>query len=123
MHEHVCVAAGNGANMALQDAWELAQQLVNGSHPTAQAAITEFAKKAAPRCVEAINKSHTIIGLAHSDGLLKLMLVAALSVVGLLMRLLGRLKQLDWRTAWSYPSSILSGRQQKSSAGVSGKQD
>ncbi len=109
--------------MALQDAWELAQQLVNGGHPTAQAAITEFAEKAAPRSVEAIDKSHKIIGLAHSNGLLKLMFVAALSVVGLFLRLFGRFLQLDWRTAWSFPSSILSGSQRKASAGVSGKQD
>ncbi|KAK9839942.1 hypothetical protein WJX74_000847 [Apatococcus lobatus] len=92
--------SGSGANMALQDAWELAQQLVNGGHSNTQAAISEFATRAAPRSVEAIERSHKIIGVAHSDGLLKLLIVGLMSLVGFFIRPIASFKSLDWRSFW-----------------------
>ncbi|KAK9837382.1 hypothetical protein WJX84_006687 [Apatococcus fuscideae] len=41
--------SGSGANMALVDAWELAQQLVTGRHTCIQEAIDAYATHAAPR--------------------------------------------------------------------------
>lgn len=87
--------------MALQDAWELAQQLVNGGHSSAQAAVSHFAEAAAPRSVEAIEKSHKIIGVVHSEGVVKLLVVAVASVAGFLIRQLASLssfKSLSWRS-------------------------
>ena len=87
--------------MALQDAWELAQQLVNGGHSSPQAAVSHFAETAAPRSVEAIEKSHKIIGVVHSEGLAKLLVVAVAGLTGFLIRLFAHLpsfKPLGWRS-------------------------
>ncbi len=61
--------AGSGANMALLDAWELAQQLLSNRHNNTQAAIAEFAAQGAGRSSAAINGSHRAIRMAHSAGL------------------------------------------------------
>ena len=113
--------------MALQDAWDLAQQLVNGGHSSAQAAISEFAEKAAPRSVEAIERSHKIIGVAHSEGLLKLLIVGLMSLVGFFIRPIASFKSLDWRSFWRFSlGSKLESKpmsRPKTSAGVARKQE
>ena len=71
--------------MALVDSWELAQQLVTGGHGSMEAAINEYALKAAPRSKEAITGSHKIIAMAHSKGVIKLFFIGLFKVLGLLM--------------------------------------
>ena len=87
--------------MALQDAWELAQQLANRKHGSQQAAISKFAEKAAPRSVGAIGRSHKIIGMAHSTGLLKLLFVRLLGLFGFLSRLVGSFGSVGWNAVWN----------------------
>lgn len=81
---HVCTGAG--ANTALEDAWDLAQELVNGGHSNAQQAISKFAEQAAPRAAKAIKNSHILIAAAHSDGITKQLFVLVLKIVGGLLR-------------------------------------
>ena len=81
-HEPV---AGSGANMALVDAWELAQQLVTGRHTCIQEAIDKCAIRAAPRSEKAISGSHRIIALAHAQGFTKLLIVLLLKILGTIM--------------------------------------
>ena len=81
-HEPV---AGSGANMALVDAWELAQQLVTGRHTCIQEAIDAYATHAAPRSEKAISGSHRIIALAHAQGFTKLLIVLLLKILGTVM--------------------------------------
>ena len=91
--------------MALQDAWELAQQLVNGGHSSTQAAVSHFADMAAPRSAEAIDKSHKIIGVVHSDGCLKLLIVGVASLIGFLTRQFAKLasfKPLDFSAFFQF---------------------
>ncbi len=68
--------------MALADAWELAQQLVEGGHKDAEAAISAFAAQNAARSAGAIKSSRRIISLVHSEGLRKWLFVAFLKFVG-----------------------------------------
>ena len=79
--------AGAGANMALQDAWELAQQLTNDSQSSMQAAISQYATESAPRSAEVIESGRKVIGIAHCEGWRKLRVVVVLLAVGLLLRL------------------------------------
>ena len=96
--------------MALLDAWDLAQQLVNGGHSSAQAAIVRFAEEAAPRSLGAINASRRVIAVAHSDGLLKLLFVAMLHIMGFLASLGSTAPYWMWRSpgrllpSWRGPS-------------------
>ncbi len=72
---------GAGANMALMDAQELTEELVNGGHNNAQQAIKQFAEKAAKRSADAIKSSRMNISLAHSEGWRKRLLLAALGTI------------------------------------------
>ena len=90
--------------MALQDAWELAQELVNGGHDSAQAAISQYAANASQRSVDAINGGRRNIALAHSEGWKKLLCVAAVRSIGILMRLVSAVRSagnLISGKAWS----------------------
>jgi len=73
--------------MALQDAWELAQQLVNADHSSLQPTISQYAVEGAPRSTAAIEQSRRTIAMAHCEGWRRLLLVAALRIVGVLSRL------------------------------------
>lgn len=84
--------------MALLDAWELAQHLVNGSHSSVQAAISHFAAEAAPRSLRAIHASRRVIAVAHSDGLLKLLFVVMLHIMGWLTSLGSTAPYWIWRS-------------------------
>ena len=78
--------------MALQDAWELAQELVNGGHDNAQKAVSQYAAKAAQRSVDAIKGGRRNIALAHSVGWKKLLIVAVLRTIGIVMRLVSTMR-------------------------------
>ena len=71
--------------MVFLDAWELAQQLVAGGHSSIQPAISEYAVKAAPRSVQAINGSRGLIAMIFSQGLTKLLVVIMFRTIVLFM--------------------------------------
>ena len=73
--------------MALQDAWELAQQLTDGSHSSMQAAISQYATESAPRSAEVIDSGTKLIAVAHCEGWRKLLVVAVIWAAGLLLRM------------------------------------
>jgi 2-polyprenyl-6-methoxyphenol hydroxylase-like FAD-dependent oxidoreductase len=58
--------AGNGANMALMDGWELAEQLCNSS--SLLTALTAYDSLSMPRSKSAIRMSHWTIAIAHAQG-------------------------------------------------------
>ena len=110
--------------MALQDAWELAQQLVNGGHSNAQAAITKFAESAAPRSAGAIAMSHKVISLAHSDGLVKLGFVGLLSLLGFLSKFVGIFGWLGFKSIWNLsPRTLIDKMWQRPSVAATQKHD
>ena len=88
--------------MALQDAWELAQQLVDGGHSSAQAAISQYAERGAQRSADAISRSRRIIALIHSEGWRKLLFVSVLTVLGAFLRLGSGLSNRvgSWLGSW-----------------------
>ena len=98
------LAVGSGANTALLDAWDLAQQLVNGGHSSIQSAIGQFAREAAPRSAEAVGSGHRMIAAFHSEGLLKQLLVLALRVMGFLTSLGSTVPYWIWRSGGSISS-------------------
>ena len=89
--------AGNGANMALRDAYELADELVNGGHTTFQAAIDSYDIKNSERSKQAILGSHRMIEKIHSGGLMKYFYIAVFKIVGWLVALGAPGMQL-WRS-------------------------
>lgn len=58
--------AGSGANLALMDAWELAEQLCKCE--SLSSALTAYDVLAMPRAKTVVKFSHWAIGLAHSGG-------------------------------------------------------
>lgn len=58
--------AGNGANMAMMDAWDLAEQLCK--HETLESALKAYDSVAIPRAKAVIKFSHRTIALAHATG-------------------------------------------------------
>ncbi|KAK9840469.1 hypothetical protein WJX74_010339 [Apatococcus lobatus] len=97
-------ASGSGAITALLDAWDLAQQLVNGSHGSIQTAISAFADTAAPRSAEAFGSGHRMIAVFHSEGLLKQLLVLALRILGFLTSFGSTVSYWIWRSGGSVSS-------------------
>ncbi|KND92491.1 Zeaxanthin epoxidase, chloroplastic [Tolypocladium ophioglossoides CBS 100239] len=59
--------AGNGANLALKDGWDLASQLCAGA--SLDEAVAAYDKLALPRAVKTLKTSRGRIGLAHCTGL------------------------------------------------------
>ena len=71
--------AGNGANMAMMDGYELAMLLVlSNSLPSA---VQAYDNLAIPRSTTSISMSHRTIAMGHSQGIWKHMWVAALKVI------------------------------------------
>ncbi len=106
--------AGSGANMALVDAWELAQQLVSNRHNSTQAAIAEFTARGAARSTAAINGSHRVITMAHSQGLTKLLFVGFFKIMGSLLGMSQASKTwLKWSKYWPSWLSLSSRASQK----------
>jgi 2-polyprenyl-6-methoxyphenol hydroxylase-like FAD-dependent oxidoreductase len=58
--------AGNGANMAMADAWDLAEQLCK--HETLEDALKAYDSIAIPRSKAVIKFSHRTIVLGHATG-------------------------------------------------------
>ena len=80
--------------MALLDAEELVEELVNGSHSSFQEAIRHFAEKAPKRSADAIKSSRMNIALAHSSGWRKRLLLGALGAAGGVMRAVQKARSL-----------------------------
>lgn len=80
--------AGNGANLALKDGWDLAAQLCESK--TLEAAVAAYDKLAFPRAVKTVESSHRRIAVAHSSGLKFGLLRVAFGVGSWLMWLTGR---------------------------------
>ncbi|KAK7432413.1 hypothetical protein QQZ08_000975 [Neonectria magnoliae] len=59
--------AGNGANLALKDGWDLATELCRSE--TLEAAVSAYDKLAIPRAVKTIKSSHQRMGVAHCTGI------------------------------------------------------
>ncbi len=77
------VYAGNGANMALRDAWELAKELVDGDHVSFQAAINAYDEKNAQRSTCAILNSHKLIAKVHAGGMMKVFYIVLFKLIGM----------------------------------------
>lgn len=59
--------AGNGANLALKDGWDLAAQLCRSE--SLDEAVIAYDKLAVPRAVSTLKTSHQRISMAHCSGL------------------------------------------------------
>lgn len=58
--------AGNGANMALRDGWDLAESLVSAVE--LQEGVNEYDKRSMPRSLDTLKMSRWGITMAHSQG-------------------------------------------------------
>ncbi|OAP64781.1 hypothetical protein AYL99_00753 [Fonsecaea erecta] len=79
--------AGNGANMAIMDAWDLARTLKDA--PTLTEAIRAYDKVAVPRANKVLKASHWAIDALHATGVKLLLYKIALQVVGFLTWIAG----------------------------------
>lgn len=75
--------AGNGANMALMDGWDLAEQLCKCSELVD--ALRKYDAKSMPRSKKAIQMSHWTIAMAHAQGWRLMLNVLFLRIMRLLM--------------------------------------
>jgi 2-polyprenyl-6-methoxyphenol hydroxylase-like FAD-dependent oxidoreductase len=71
--------AGNGANMAIIDGYQLADQLIHNKDLST--AINSYDNLSIPRSTSAINMSHRSIAIGHSQGIRKFMWVTVLKLV------------------------------------------
>ncbi|KIX92879.1 uncharacterized protein Z520_11355 [Fonsecaea multimorphosa CBS 102226] len=76
--------AGNGANMAIMDAWDLANSLNKAS--TLEEAVTAYDKVAVPRASRVLKSSHWAIDCLHATGVKLLIYKVMLLVLGFLTR-------------------------------------
>ncbi|KAI0859691.1 putative monooxygenase [Xylaria cubensis] len=80
--------AGNGANLALKDGWDLAEQLCRSSN--LDRAMATYDKRSLPRAVATLKSSHWRIKVGHVTGLQYWMYRVFFTLVGSVMTLLGR---------------------------------
>lgn len=71
--------AGNGANMAMMDAYQLAEQLIHSKDLST--AIHSYDDLSIPRSTTAINMSHRSISIGHSQGIWKFLWVNILKMI------------------------------------------
>jgi 2-polyprenyl-6-methoxyphenol hydroxylase-like FAD-dependent oxidoreductase len=71
--------AGNGANMAIMDGYQLADQLIHAKD--LNTAIQSYDDLSIPRSTTAINMSHRSIQMGHSKGIWKYMWVGVLKLM------------------------------------------
>lgn len=83
----VYLHAGNGANMALRDGFELAEQLVSKTNSDLKSAVEAYDAQAAPRTRAAILVGRKNLSLVHSSGLQQLKFTIILFCVGWLISL------------------------------------
>ncbi|KAI1164650.1 putative monooxygenase [Nemania serpens] len=80
--------AGNGANLALKDGWDLAEQLCQSS--SLRAAVVAYDRRSVPRAVATLKSSRWRIKVGHATGLGYWMYRTVFTAVGLIMRLFGQ---------------------------------
>ncbi|KAI5458964.1 putative monooxygenase [Mariannaea sp. PMI_226] len=80
--------AGNGANLALTDGWDLATQLCQSS--TLEEAVSAYDKLAVPRAARTLKSSHNRMGIAHCTGFKFTMWKKAFEVGNWMMWLMGK---------------------------------
>lgn len=78
--------AGNGANMAIMDGFELAEQLLNVKHGTdLRAAVAMYDKSSIVRCNRTRNMSHFNISVLHSKGFKHRCMITLFKLIGNLL--------------------------------------
>ncbi|KAI1192512.1 putative monooxygenase [Nemania serpens] len=80
--------AGNGANLALRDGWDLAEQLCQSS--SLRAAVVAYDRRSIPRAVATLKSSHWRIKVGHATGLKYWVYRTFFTAAGIIMKLLGR---------------------------------
>ncbi|GAW23332.1 hypothetical protein ANO14919_128880 [Xylariales sp. No.14919] len=80
--------AGNGANLALKDGWDLAEQLCQSTN--LNRAAKAYDKRSIPRAVSTLKSSHWRIKVGHATGLSYWMYRIFFTAVGAILSLLGR---------------------------------
>ncbi|KAI1174848.1 putative monooxygenase [Nemania sp. FL0916] len=80
--------AGNGANLALTDGWDLAEQLCQSV--SLDAAIRAYDKRSVPRATTTLNRSHWHIQVGHATGWTYWMYRAFFTVVGAIVKVASR---------------------------------
>lgn len=81
--------AGNGANMALRDGYDLATLLCR--HDNVQSAVKAYDALSIPRAYRAARRSWWVVAMVHSEGITWLLLRALLFVAGIVMEMWYRL--------------------------------
>lgn len=75
--------AGNGANMAIMDGFELAEQLLNGKHGRdLKAAVKMYDKNSIARCNRTRSMSHFNIAVLHSKGVKHSCMITLFKLLG-----------------------------------------
>ncbi|RYC54510.1 hypothetical protein CHU98_g11698 [Xylaria longipes] len=80
--------AGNGANLALKDGWDLVEQLCQSSN--LDCAMATYDRRSLPRAIATLESSHWRIKVGHATGLQCWMYRIFFTTVGVVMTLLGR---------------------------------
>lgn len=80
-----CAPAGNGANMAFCDAWQLAQQLMDPSHATLDEAVIAFDAEAGPRSTQALSRGTHLMSLCHQQGIRHWLIRGLICIVRVIM--------------------------------------
>ncbi|TGJ87586.1 hypothetical protein E0Z10_g1215 [Xylaria hypoxylon] len=80
--------AGNGANLALKDGWDLAEQLCQSSNLSQ--AVKAYDKRSVPRAVATLKSSRWRIKVGHATGMGYWMYRIFFAVAGTFISLLGR---------------------------------
>ena len=76
----VSLFAGNGANLALKDGYDLAECLY--THPPVEQTVEAYDSQSMPRASAAVKYSHVFIALAHSSGLAGTLCRSLMPVIG-----------------------------------------
>lgn len=80
--------AGNGANLALKDGWDLAEQLC--ASDTLRAAIEPYDRISYPRAWQTLKTSHQRIGMGHCTGIRYLLVRTYFAIGAFMIWLLGK---------------------------------
>ena len=79
-------AAGNGANMAFCDAMQLAEQLTDPGNATLAAAVAAYDAESGPRSLGPLEAGERNMAVAHQRGIRRSLVVAALWLLGCVLR-------------------------------------
>lgn len=75
--------------MAIGDAWQLAEQLLNPEHQTLDDVIKAYDAESIPRSTRALMGGRMMIGTCHRKGIKYVLTVVGLWCVGWIMRVSG----------------------------------